>query len=86
MLPHQDGEAFLIEVAVVGEDFGYVRRLHDIHGYAILEAVALIEATGVEIETLYEGFVRLLDDLYARVVHNAADSGCGPSPQFGASA
>ena len=70
MLLHQDSEAFLLEVAVVGQDFGYTLGFHDVHGYAVLEAVSLVEAVGVADEAVYEGVVGLLDDLYVRVGPN----------------
>ena len=48
----QDGEAFLLEMVVVGQDFGYRFLAHDQHGNAVGQAVFLVRAGFVECKTV----------------------------------
>ena len=55
----QDGEAFLIEVVVVSQNFGDRFLGHDQHGDAVGEAVFLVRAGFVERKTAQERLGRL---------------------------
>src|SRR5262249_4478713 len=69
----QNGEAFLREVVVVGEDFGDAPVAHRLHGDAIGQAVALVRALLVERQSGEEGSPRLRQGLPLWIRVDVAD-------------
>jgi hypothetical protein len=57
----QDGEAFLLEVVVVSQNFGGRFLAHDQHGNAVGQAVFLVRAGFVERKTAQESSKNNLD-------------------------
>ena len=67
---HQDGKTFLLEMVVGGQNLRNPFGFHDIHGNAILQAVAFIQPRFVARKAIEEGLPGLRNYPYSAGVHH----------------
>ena len=75
--PKQRFEAFLLEMAIISEDFLDFVSANRLHGDAVGEAVFLVGALDVQIKATEKRFASLAQDGDRRVCHQVPDRGCG---------
>jgi hypothetical protein len=64
-------------VTIVGEHVGDALGPHGVHGDAVYEAVALVQAPGEEVQTVQKALSRLRDHGYIFVLEDLADQNRG---------